>query len=73
MPRHRRSTTCSWNTWGNGNRLPGRASFYGRPDYCEKANETTLDIAMIETRAAIESLVDIVTTPCVGRSLHRPQ
>lgn len=40
-----------------------RAGFYGGPDYRQKANETILTIAMIETRKALDNLKEIVATP----------
>jgi 4-hydroxy-2-oxoheptanedioate aldolase len=38
-----------------------RAGIYGGPDYRQKANETILTIAMIETRKALDNLKEIVS------------
>jgi 4-hydroxy-2-oxoheptanedioate aldolase len=42
---------------------PPRGLLYGGPDYVEKANETILTLAMIETREAMENLDEIMSTP----------
>ena len=42
---------------------PIRASLYGGPDYAEKANETIITFAMIETKQAVSNLDAILSTP----------
>lgn len=42
---------------------PVRATWYGGPDYYQHANDTVLDIAMIETTQAVERLDEILTVP----------
>jgi 4-hydroxy-2-oxoheptanedioate aldolase len=42
---------------------PIRALLYGGPDYPEHANETVVVFAMIETRAGLDNLEEILETP----------
>lgn len=42
---------------------PTRAMLYGGPDYAERANDTVVTIAMIETAAAVDNLEDILSVP----------
>lgn len=42
---------------------PLRGLLYGGPDYPEKANETVVVLAMIETQAGLDNLEDILATP----------
>jgi len=45
---------------------PIRGLLYGGPDYPEHANDTTVVFAMIETRAGLDNLDDILATPGIG-------
>lgn len=47
-----------YRSWG-----PVRGLIYGGPDYFEHANDTVLTFAMIETRAALDDLDAIMSTP----------
>lgn len=42
---------------------PPRGLLYGGPDYADKANETILTFAMIETQQAIDNLDEILSVP----------
>lgn len=42
---------------------PARASLYAGDDYLERANDTILTFAMIETAEALQNLDDILSTP----------
>lgn len=42
---------------------PVRATWYGGPDYYQKANDTIVAMAMIETTQAVERLDEILTVP----------
>jgi 4-hydroxy-2-oxoheptanedioate aldolase len=42
---------------------PPRGLLYGGPDYADKANETIITFAMIETQQAMDNLDEILTTP----------
>ena len=42
---------------------PTRGRLYGGPDYAREADDTVLAIAMIETRAAVDALDEILTVP----------
>ncbi len=48
---------------GNRSFGPTRANFSQGPGYAAGANENVLAFAMIETRAAVENLADILSTP----------
>lgn len=50
-----------YRSWG-----PIRGTIYGGPDYFQKANDTILPIAMIETREAVENIEEILTVPGLG-------
>jgi 4-hydroxy-2-oxoheptanedioate aldolase len=54
---------CRYAPLGYRSSGPIRAMFYGGPDYQEKANETVLAFAMIETVEAIRNLDEILSTP----------
>ncbi len=54
---------CRYAPKGYRSSGPIRASLYGGPDYAEKANETILTFAMIETKEAIANLDAILSTP----------
>ncbi len=54
---------CRYPPKGYRSSGPIRAALYGGPDYAEKANETILAMAMIETREALDRLDDILSTP----------
>lgn len=54
---------CRYAPKGYRSSGPIRASLYGGPDYAEKANETVLTFAMIETKEAVGNLDAILTTP----------
>lgn len=40
---------------------PMRATWYGGPDYAQKANDTVVALAMIETKKALDNLDDIMS------------
>jgi 4-hydroxy-2-oxoheptanedioate aldolase len=54
---------CRYAPKGYRSSGPIRATLYGGPDYAEKANETILAMAMIETKQAVGNLDEILTTP----------
>ncbi|MEJ0068379.1 MAG: aldolase/citrate lyase family protein [Pseudomonadota bacterium] len=54
---------CRYAPKGYRSSGPIRASLYGGPDYAEKANETILTFAMIETKEAVGNLDAILSTP----------
>jgi 4-hydroxy-2-oxoheptanedioate aldolase len=54
---------CRYAPKGYRSSGPIRASLYGGPDYAEKANETILTFAMIETKEAVSNLDAILSTP----------
>jgi 4-hydroxy-2-oxoheptanedioate aldolase len=54
---------CRYAPAGYRSSGPIRASLYGGADYQEKANETVLAFAMIETVEAIQKLDEILATP----------
>lgn len=54
---------CRYAPVGYRSSGPIRATLYGGPDYHEKANDTVLAIAMIETREALDNLDAILSTP----------
>jgi len=54
---------CRYPPRGYRSSGPIRASLYGGSDYHEKANDTILAIAMIETSEAVEHLDEILSTP----------
>jgi len=54
---------CRYAPVGYRSSGPIRAALYGGPDYHEKANDTVIAMAMIETREALDNLDDILSTP----------
>lgn len=54
---------CRYPPHGYRSFGPTRATLYGGPDYAEKANDTVVTIAMIETAGAVEGLDDILSVP----------
>jgi 4-hydroxy-2-oxoheptanedioate aldolase len=54
---------CRYHPMGYRSSGPIRARLYAGPDYMEKANETLITMAMIETRQAMDNLDDILSTP----------
>lgn len=54
---------CRYPPVGYRSSGPIRASVYGGKDYREKANETVVTFAMIETAQALSNLDDILSTP----------
>ena len=48
---------------GYRSRGPTRASIYGGHDYAENANDEVIAMAMIETKQAVDNVVDIVNVP----------
>jgi 4-hydroxy-2-oxoheptanedioate aldolase len=54
---------CRYPPRGYRSYGPTRARLYGGEDYAQRANETVLAIAMIETKEALENLEDIVAVP----------
>ena len=54
---------CRYAPTGYRSFGPPRGMLYGGPDYADKANETILTFAMIETRQAMDNLDEILTTP----------
>ncbi len=47
---------CRYPPAGERSFSPGRGQLYGGPDYAERANETIVRLAMIETREGLDSL-----------------
>ncbi|MEM1314310.1 MAG: aldolase/citrate lyase family protein [Pseudomonadota bacterium] len=56
---------CRYPPDGERSFGPVRAAWYGGADYAVKANETVLVLPMIETRAAVENLDEILSVPGV--------
>jgi 4-hydroxy-2-oxoheptanedioate aldolase len=54
---------CRYPPAGRRSYGPTRAALYAGPDYAAHANDTVLAIAMIETRAALEALDEILAVP----------
>jgi 4-hydroxy-2-oxoheptanedioate aldolase len=54
---------CRYPPEGYRSYGPFRANLYGGPDYAANANETVVTMAMIETRAALDDLDDILAVP----------
>ncbi|HUN45112.1 MAG TPA: aldolase/citrate lyase family protein [Stellaceae bacterium] len=54
---------CRYPPRGYRSSGPIRATLYGGPDYHEKANDTILALAMIETGEALDNLDAILSTP----------
>ncbi len=54
---------CRYPPEGYRSYGPFRANLYGGPDYAERANETVVTMAMIETREALEDLDGILAVP----------
>jgi 4-hydroxy-2-oxoheptanedioate aldolase len=54
---------CKYPPLGQRSMGPIRATLYGGSDYPQKANETILAMAMIETKEAFENLDAILSTP----------
>ncbi len=54
---------CRYAPQGRRSFGPSRALLYAGADYAEKANDTILAIAMIETEQALENLDGIMSTP----------
>lgn len=54
---------CRYPPSGGRSFGPVRAQLYGGPDYFERADETVLTIAMIETRRGLDNLEEIVAVP----------
>ena len=48
---------------GYRSRGPTRAAVYGGSDYAEHANQEVIAMAMIETKQAVDNVVDIVSVP----------
>ncbi|MBW7881798.1 MAG: 2,4-dihydroxyhept-2-ene-1,7-dioic acid aldolase [Caldilineaceae bacterium] len=57
------AAACRYPPAGIRSHGPRRATLYAGADYSEKANETILAIAMIETAEALANVDDIVATP----------
>lgn len=57
------TAACRYPPHGHRSYGPTRAAFYGGPDYAEGADDTILAIAMIETRAALDTLDEILQVP----------
>ncbi|MDZ7801009.1 MAG: aldolase/citrate lyase family protein [Trueperaceae bacterium] len=56
-------SACRYPPRGRRSYGPTRAAFYGGPDYAAEANDTVLAIAMIETRAALNALDEVLSVP----------
>ncbi len=56
-------SACRYPPDGSRSFGPIRGFLYGGPDYVAHANATVLAIAMIETRAALDNLDEILSTP----------
>lgn len=54
---------CRYHPQGYRSLGPVRARIYGGPDYAERANDTILTIAMIETGEAMDNLDGILSVP----------
>ena len=54
---------CRYGPDGYRSFGPARAAMYGGADYAEKANETIITLAMIETKEAMGKLDEIMSTP----------
>ena len=54
---------CRYPPLGYRSYGPNRARLYAGPDYPERANETVVTMAMIETAAALENLDGILSVP----------
>lgn len=54
---------CRYPPVGRRSYGPTRAAYYGGADYASHANDTVLAIAMIETRAALEAIDEILAVP----------
>ncbi|RMD63222.1 MAG: 2,4-dihydroxyhept-2-ene-1,7-dioic acid aldolase [Alphaproteobacteria bacterium] len=54
---------CRYAPQGYRSFAPLRALMYAGPDYPERANDTVLAFAMIETRTALDNLDDILSVP----------
>jgi len=54
---------CRYAPRGYRSSGPIRATLYGGPDYHEKADDTIVALAMIETREALDNLDAILSTP----------
>lgn len=54
---------CRYAPAGYRSYGPVRATWYGGPDYWQRANDTVIAMAMIETRQAVERLDDILSVP----------
>lgn len=54
---------CRYAPAGTRSFGPARASIYGGADYAQRADDTVLAIAMIETAEAMDNLEEIITTP----------
>lgn len=65
-------SACRYPPAGRRSYGPTRAAFYAGGDYVEHANDTVLAIAMIETRAALDALDDILSVPGLDMVLVGP-
>lgn len=54
---------CRYPPQGYRSYGPNRVTYYAGPDYPERANETVVTMAMIETAAALENLDEILSVP----------
>ncbi len=54
---------CRYYPQGYRSIGPTRASVYAGPDYAERANETVITMAMIETEQAVKNVDDILSVP----------
>lgn len=54
---------CRYAPAGRRSYGPIRAALYGGSDYQQKANDTVVTMAMIETREAVDNVADIVAVP----------
>lgn len=59
-------SACRYPPAGTRSFGPARAALYGGPGYAVEANDEIACIAMIETRAGIDNLEEIVATPGLG-------
>jgi 4-hydroxy-2-oxoheptanedioate aldolase len=54
---------CRYPPIGKRSFGPGRGLLYGGPDYPERADETVMTWAMIESRAALDAVAEIAAVP----------
>lgn len=56
-------SACRYPPLGQRSFGPGRATLYGGADYADRADETVMTWAMIESKAGLEAVADIAAVP----------